>query len=226
MKSFLLATAGLMASCGNVFCQCSSPGLKVQSGACEGPQNLKVRSVSCTEMRVDWTGNKNQTYVVKASYTDPGTGAPVETASSKNTSDEHGNFGAGIDVREGIDVRWSVQAVCSVEKATVYSAEVMGEDTRVPVCRKGEESASGMYVYPNPASDYLNVKYAGNVEGAVAFRILDVAGKKVLHKLDGTVAKTNGYYTLDVRGLPPGTYLLEAASGSYTSQAKFVLLRN
>lgn len=228
MKIFLLITVGMIAWQGISFAQCPSSGLKIQSAACEDPRNLQVDTVSCSELQVKWLGSKTQTYVVKATGTDPITGSNYQTIPSPVSCDNNGVCKATMPVKDGSMVSWSVQAVCSIQGAALYSSEVTGGNTRIPGCQKtpDEDDNKAIHIYPNPANDYLIVQYDGKVSGNTAFGILDITGKKLFSKLEGTAVKAANQYRLDVRGLPPGVYLLEAANDKSTHQSKFVILRN
>ena len=59
-------------------------------------------------------------------------------------------------------------------------------------------------VYPNPASDILNISIPAAVEGTIELRLLDVAGNLVL-----TRSIVSGTNTLAVSMLAKGVYLLD-----------------
>ena len=226
-RFFLMGAAGLIISC-KAFSQCPAPGVKILSAACEDPRNLQVVSVSCSELKVKWLGNRGQTYIVKAVGTDPFTGNSFEEKTSNSTCDNLGSCQATLAIKQGGTVSWTVQAVCSAEGAVVYSSEVEGGTAVLPVCAKLADSSASqsVHVYPNPANAYLNVQYDGGIAGTTEFRIYDITGKKQYSRQDGTAAKTSNRYRLDVRKLPPGVYLLETANGNEIYQTKFVVGRN
>ena len=65
-----------------------------------------------------------------------------------------------------------------------------------------EAAASGLAVYPQPATAQLNIR--GNVAGGERLRITDLAGQLVLEQ------RTSGpLTTVDVGSMPPGMYVLQ-----------------
>ena len=227
MKAFLLILA-VMTFGSPVFSQCPAGGLAIQSAACESPQGLHTDGVTCSTLKIKWTGGKNQPYLVKATCTDPATGSVWEAKVSQITCDNSGYCNASVAVKEGTTMNWSVQAVCAAAGANLHSTEVAGQAVYIPVCPQAKDSApiTAMQVYPNPASDYLTVEYTSWITGAVEFRIFEITGKKVATRSGNAAAKAGNRYTLDIHGLPPGVYLLETGSGKEISQAKFVIMRN
>lgn len=76
---------------------------------------------------------------------------------------------------------------------------------------------SGISVYPNPATDLVNVKFA-EINGDVTLQLFSTDGKQVMAQNSNVVAGQN--ITLDVAGLASGIYTLRvnAATGSYTQK--------
>lgn len=227
MKVIFLISIGFIVLANTVLCQCPKNGLKVQSANCEDPKNLSVDTVGCSLLEVKWRGNKAQTYLVKASYADPLKNETVETEGTAVTCDNNGNCRATINVKEGTTVSWSIEAICSIAGATLYSTTVRGPEVNIPKCesRRANIRKSEVSVYPNPANSYIIVNYSGKVTGTVQFRIFDITGKKVYDRTANNVIKTNNQYKLDIHNLLPGSYLLEAYDGTIINQSKFVIMR-
>lgn len=226
MKTIFLLFVYLFILSGSIFCQCPTPGIKIQSPVCESPKNLIIKSISCEEMEVKWLGNKNQAYILQASFTDPATKIQTEAKTSKIPCDQYGNCVATIFVKEGSEVSWSVQAICIIENAILYSAEINGGDSYSLYCKKanGIVATKEIRVYPNPTTGYLIVEYPGNIEGNIHFNIFDATGKKVFQNLEAGLV--NNHYTLDLRRLVNGIYMLEMNNGKKVNVVKFELLRN
>jgi hypothetical protein len=73
-----------------------------------------------------------------------------------------------------------------------------------------EDVKAGLFrVYPNPASTEINVE----LDKTTAIRIVDIIGK-ILLELNGS-----SIYTIDVKDLTPGMYIIESAEGA---KAKFI----
>ena len=78
-----------------------------------------------------------------------------------------------------------------------------------------------IYVFPNPASDYLNLQLAQSFNGNVAFSIFDVAGKLVLYKKQNWTGISG---QLNVQNLATGVYTLKATFGE-SSLIKKITMR-
>lgn len=226
MKRLLLILLGWAALANGAFSQCPTPGLRIQSAACEPAKALKLNALSCTEIEATWTGNKNQTYAITASCTEVATNGTEDARVSETACDNNGNCRATVAVKEGARVNVSVQTACAKENAVLYSAEVITQEIHVPLCTKRNDvtPTNGLRVYPNPATDYLFVEYAGK-NGNTEFRILDVTAKKVLGRRE-IAPSVNSRYKLSLHNIPSGAYLLEAVNGKDVDRAKFVVARN
>ena len=75
------------------------------------------------------------------------------------------------------------------------------EDWLVGINENGDDRL--MFIYPNPAGDFINVDLPGQ---AKSFIITDMAGREVI-RVDYAV---NGPYQIDVKCLPGGLYLTTA----------------
>lgn len=74
------------------------------------------------------------------------------------------------------------------------------------------EQQLDLTLYPNPASDNLNIILQGQVEEAVDLRIMDMSGRQVM-VLPGILNSTNKQENVSLVELPVGTYLLEFYQG-------------
>lgn len=211
------------------YSQCPQSGIKVQSKDCINPKALAVAVINCTELKVKWQGDKNQTYLVKASTANADTESVTATALqvSQPACDNNGNCTASIETTEGATVNWSVQAVCNSGGITTYSEPVSGPDTYIPICNKAKEASSitGLQVYPSPSKGTLTVAYSGVINGALQINIYDVNGKQVFTKSVTAASKTSNQYGLNLHTLAPGTYMLQTTNGSEVKQVKFVLMK-
>ena len=76
-------------------------------------------------------------------------------------------------------------------------------------------------VYPNPASDKLNIRIKNGKTNRINYAVADLLGKKVL---EGTLYGT-GTFILDMEALSSGTYLLHVSVGNATLTKK-ITVRN
>jgi hypothetical protein len=63
-------------------------------------------------------------------------------------------------------------------------------------------------IYPNPASDRINISYPGNEGGTMTIRLYSITGNEVLSQAP-TSPSSPDEQSLDVEHLPAGTYLLK-----------------
>ncbi len=74
-------------------------------------------------------------------------------------------------------------------------------------------------VYPNPATDELNVKLLLTQFADVKIELLDLAGKTILSEnLSSSI--TNNHYVIDVNAVPNGMYIVKVTNGENVSTSK------
>ena len=69
-------------------------------------------------------------------------------------------------------------------------------------------SIAGLQVYPNPASDVVNIEYAAPADGSLTYSLMDVAGKLIERN---TISSKQGLAStkVNVAALPNATYMLQ-----------------
>ncbi len=223
-RNILILLFGLTQGC--VFAQCPESGLKIQSSECEDPRGLMVSSTSCKEMKIKWVGIKDGQYAVTATLAENNERG-VKTVRVYDLANDNGNCTATITVEEAANVNWSVQSVCNIKGAKVYSAPVAGTETYIPVCKadRRTEPVKGFAVYPNPTKGLLTVDYSGNTEKNIVLNVYDMSGKKVFTQNQASLSGNNNQFKLNLRELVPGAYTLEMLNGGETKQTKFVVVR-
>ncbi len=77
-------------------------------------------------------------------------------------------------------------------------------------------------VYPNPATDVLNVELELDKVSVVSLDLTDLAGRLVMSQEAGTIQK--GELSLDVSGVKSGVYILSVRAGEENTQ-KIVVLK-
>lgn len=91
----------------------------------------------------------------------------------------------------------------------------------------GDQSVttSSVSVYPNPASEYINVGYSLNQKTHVTIRIYDLSGRVV--KQLNLYNQANGLHveTINTSAFEKGTYIVQILAGNNTTTAKFVITR-
>ncbi len=88
-----------------------------------------------------------------------------------------------------------------------------------PTAAIEEPMFSGLQVYPNPASDLLNIHFTGNIDMHRTIRLFDISGKLICsNKIIGSEE-----FIMNVAGLKPGLYLLLMIAGDDYSTQKIMI---
>ena len=98
----------------------------------------------------------------------------------------------------------SVSSTCTL--STTIDEETIGEET--------------IFVYPNPAKEFINVEFSGLSDENISIEIIDVFGKVVQKE---NRKNENGIFNLNVRSLAAGYYLLKISSGYSVIQKKIII---
>jgi len=69
-------------------------------------------------------------------------------------------------------------------------------------------------LYPNPANNYLNVKYLGSSIGTLDVKVFDILGKNVINQTINFANKDE--QTIDIAHLPKGIYIVKYSSANFT----------
>ena len=76
-------------------------------------------------------------------------------------------------------------------------------------------------LYPNPAGDYMNIRFEESPDEALDLKIYNMSGRMVLYE---RVAEGEVLRTVELSSIPDGLYILELRSernGSLYQRAKF-----
>lgn len=107
--------------------------------------------------------------------------------------------------------------VYAIEVTNSYGCTQTSEMFTVNVgVEEMEVNPLNLLVYPNPATDVLNLQWESSSESANIV-VRDISGRTVL-----TERGTNGFYPLDVTSLSSGNYIIELVSGDFVVRTKFV----
>ena len=98
----------------------------------------------------------------------------------------------------------SVSSTCTL--STTIDEETLGEEA--------------VFVYPNPAKEFINVEFSGLNDENISIEIIDVFGKVVQKE---NRKNENGIFNLNVRSLAAGYYLLKISSGYSVIQKKIII---
>jgi hypothetical protein len=86
-------------------------------------------------------------------------------------------------------------------------------------------SAGKLNIYPNPATDYINIGFSLNVNSGLTINIYDLKGKLV--KTQNIYNKPSGYHTekLNCGELSKGSYIIQLVHGNEYKSGKFLIVR-
>jgi len=98
----------------------------------------------------------------------------------------------------------SVSITCTL--STTIDEETIGEET--------------IFVYPNPAKEFINVEFSGLNYENISIEITDVFGKVVQKEIS---KNENQMFNLNVSSLAAGYYVLKISSGTSVIQKKIII---
>ena len=98
----------------------------------------------------------------------------------------------------------SVSSTCTL--STTIDEETIGEEA--------------IFVYPNPAKEFINVEFSGLTSENICIELIDVFGN-IVQKENGK--NENGIFNLNVSSLAPGYYLLKISSNHAVIQKKIII---
>ena len=98
----------------------------------------------------------------------------------------------------------SVSSTCTL--STTIDEETIGEEA--------------VFVYPNPAKEFINVEFSGLSDENISIEIIDVFGKVVQKE---NRKNENEMFNLNVSSLDAGYYLLKISSGYSVIQKKIII---
>jgi hypothetical protein len=86
------------------------------------------------------------------------------------------------------------------------------------------DASKGIALWPNPASDVLNIAVNTFGGGAISVRVFDVSGK-LIHGENTSVSPDKSQFLMDINAFEPGIYILELTSDKGRYVEKFVVGR-
>ena len=98
----------------------------------------------------------------------------------------------------------SVSSTCTL--STTIDEETLGEEA--------------VFVYPNPAKEFINVEFSGLNDENISIEIIDVFGKVVQKEIS---KNENQIFNLNVSSLDAGYYVLKISSGYSVIQKKIII---
>jgi hypothetical protein len=112
------------------------------------------------------------------------------------------------------EINGNVQELMQMAELELFGE--VGEFTTVEM-----NSLNMVSVYPNPATDQLNIDFNGLETGKVRVWLLDIAGRVMTD--DYLEGETYGVYRINTSGLATGLYLLKIESDQGTDSRKIII---
>ena len=86
--------------------------------------------------------------------------------------------------------------------------------------------AETIHIYPNPASDKINITYKVDNQASISLEIYDLNGHKVLNAIPLSQVPAGEYsHAIPTDDLKSGTYVLILRSGALVKTSKFIIMR-
>jgi hypothetical protein len=85
--------------------------------------------------------------------------------------------------------------------------------------------ANSSALYPNPASDVVNVAIALNYTTEVSVKVMDLSGRVVMSVENGKMSKGDHTVTLNTASLKTGLYLYQVIMGNEVSNGKLMIAK-
>jgi hypothetical protein len=87
------------------------------------------------------------------------------------------------------------------------------------------DKAVSLNVFPNPATQFINVEWKAGAEEIAVFKVIDLNGKILINKqFSGLIKNVNNIRRLDLAGIRSGAYVLQVISGSVSTTKRFTIL--
>jgi len=164
-----------------------------------------------------------QTYYLLRDNIGNGTWKAIDSVSGSQNTMTDPNFNSYPNGR------WRVDALLDVSTCTVpnlrpeavnYNASKSNTGTTLVTGIKQASSANSVSVYPNPATQNLNVRFNYAKETSANISIADITGRTLL--AEQRDIKTGNAFQINIENLPTGLYFIKIETGSSSIVEKFI----
>ena len=184
-----------------------------------------------SDLNAKKTGAPSGRYIdlVTVTYTDGGGTQTYGTFSGENTSTPNVNidgpvYTVTVTLADGYD--GNPPGTLSVDPGPISSCPPVGARLAAddPGNNRFDPNISDLLVYPNPASEWITIRYRLNRESDIMMKIIDINGILVddFHIMPKAGIQEN---KIDVSQMPAGVYFLRLGSEEQVIGRKFVVLR-
>lgn len=129
----------------------------------------------------------------------------------------------GYNVKSGLSISWTLgeTIIPTFTNGNLVLSHGFQQQLIVTAIEEHLDIAVNVKVYPNPASDVVNISFDEPVEGEIAITILDSQGKLVRKDL---IEATMTEKQINLQEIPAGVYYLKLFKGKLVNVYKVVKL--
>ena len=186
-----------VATCGGVYEFASNFEKIFQPDACTtcpAPTNTTATNITATAAKLNWQVN-NCAVAYQVKYKVNGTTNWITANVNNNTG-----FINVTGLQPNTKYRWKVRSKCATNP-NVFSDFSTIKTFTTALLKSGLNSLAEIKVYPNPASDFINIE-TGTETLPISLLIFNHSGQKVL---ESTITQNQ---QIDIRSFNPGIYLI------------------
>ncbi|HNP50114.1 MAG TPA: T9SS type A sorting domain-containing protein, partial [Bacteroidia bacterium] len=118
--------------------------------------------------------------------------------------------------------QWQIRPICNGVPAGPYSVSDMITIPPSPVRMSASINSNEFLVYPNPATQLINIRFAAEQSVTTRVQLVDLTGRIVRNQEFTAVAGEN-LLTIDMNDLARGIYTLIVDSGNIQQQSRITL---
>jgi hypothetical protein len=131
----------------------------------------------------------------------------------------------GYNVNGGLSISWSlgetIVPTFKSQDGTLILTHGFQQKLIVTTVEENLDVPVNIKVFPNPASEVLNIQYEAPVDGEIVLSVLDSQGRLVNRE---TIESTLVEKQINLQGLPAGIYYLKLTKGKLVNVYKVVKL--
>ena len=188
---------------------------------CTTPDSLMASPVGVDKAKLNWINSVGAVKVIIRWRMQGGAWTYVK---KDGTKDFHWLSG----LASSTTYEWQITTQCSADNTANTPWSSLQTFTTAPSAKQGlygtgpDSEGTALVLFPNPASDQLNVKVADpHATGSILISVYDATGK-VVHTVQESLNQGVTTTTFDVSGFPKGMYLVRI-TGAITGTTRLVV---
>lgn len=87
------------------------------------------------------------------------------------------------------------------------------------------ETFENLKVFPNPASDNINISFSGHQDECIIIKVLNQQGQEVKNAQEIFVSRENQNFVFNLEGLVPGIYFISLSDADRNVTARKIIKR-